>query len=205
MLHAGVLHGNSNLIANQVSLHGNLTSLSLFLLPSSSQHIYPPASLELLYRLSEFASVLTQVVEVGVGHANRGGGRLAVLDEGGEDVHSATVFRRNLPSSRLAVETHSKCTLPAYETYLQALLVELLAVRALCIANLTLTAKGDLSQGASEAIRLLLTPPVDTMQTVVLYALWLRSEMLRKLVSLSDHSVSTERGRGTDEQGCHIL
>jgi hypothetical protein len=160
-----------------------------FLLPTSSQHICPPASLEPLHRLSEFASVLAQVVEAGVGHANRGGGRLAVLDEGGEDVHGATVFRRNLSSSRLAVETHSKRTLPAHETYLQALLVELLAVRALCIANLALAAKGDLSPGANEAIRLLLTPPADTTQTVVLHALRLRSEMLRKLVSLSDHSV----------------
>jgi hypothetical protein len=99
------------------------------------------------------------------------------------------VFRKNLSSSRLAVETHLKRTLPVHETYLQVLLVELLAVRALCIANLMLAAKGDLSPGASEAIRLLLTPPVDIMQTVVLYTLRLRSEMLRKLVSLLDYSI----------------
>jgi hypothetical protein len=73
-----------------------------------------------------------------------------------------TVFRRNLSSSRLAVEMHSKYTLPAYKTYLQALLVELFAVRVLCIANLILTAKGDLSPGVSKAIRLLLTLPADT-------------------------------------------
>jgi hypothetical protein len=100
-----------------------------------------------------------------------------------------TVFGRNLSSSRFAVKTHPKCTLPAHKTYLQALLVELFAVRALCIANLALAAKGDLSPGASEAIRLLLTPLANATQTVVLHALRLRSEMLRKLVSLPDHSI----------------
>jgi hypothetical protein len=100
-----------------------------------------------------------------------------------------TVFRRNLSSSRLAVETYLKCTLPVHKTYLQILLVELLAVGALCIVNLVLAAKGDLSPGASEPIRLLLTPLVNVMQTVVLHTLWLRSEMLRKLVSLPDHSI----------------
>jgi len=62
-------------------------------------------------------------------------------------------------------------------------------VRALCIANLALTAKRDLSPRASEAIGFLLTPPTDTTQAVVFHALRLRSEMLRKLVSLSDDSI----------------
>jgi hypothetical protein len=146
-------------------------------------------SLELLYRLSKFASVLTQVVEAGVGHTSQRGSCLIVLDKGGEDVHGIIVFRRNLLSSRLAVETHSKCTLPVHKTYLQTLLVELLAVGALCTANLMLAAKGDLSPGVSEAIRLLLTPLANAMQTVVLHALRLRSKMLRKLVSLLDHSI----------------
>jgi glycerol uptake facilitator-like aquaporin len=87
------------------------------------------------------------------------------------------------------VKTHLKCTLPAHETYLQALLVELFVVRVLCIVNLMLAAKGDLSPGASEAIRLFLTPLANATQTVVLYTLWLRSEMLRKLVSLLDYSI----------------
>jgi hypothetical protein len=62
-------------------------------------------------------------------------------------------------------------------------------MRALCVANLALAPKRDLCPRASEAIRLLLTPLADTTQAVVLHALRLRSEMLRKLVSLSDHSI----------------
>jgi hypothetical protein len=102
-------------------------------------------SLEALHRLSEFTGILVQVIEAGVRHTSRRGSYLVVLDEGSEDVHSVIVFRRNLSSSRLAVETHSKCTLPVHKTHLQTLLVELLAVRVLRIVNLALAAKRDLS------------------------------------------------------------